>query len=61
VAVRAASHEGAPRRRVLVVGDEAEARRLRESGVAAAFRRESDGAAEYASAWGFTEVIERKP
>jgi ATP phosphoribosyltransferase regulatory subunit len=63
VAVRAASKSPPRKRRVLVVGDEAEARRLRERGVAAAFRREREGAAEYASAWGFTEVVdpERKP
>ena len=55
-AVRAAAPPEAARARVLVVGDEGEARRLRESGVAAAYRRESEGAEEYARAWGFTEV-----
>ncbi len=55
-AVRAAAPPGAARARVLVVGDEAEARRLRESGVAAAYRREPEGADEYARAWGFTQV-----
>ena len=60
LAVRAAEASPAPRRRVLVVGDEAEAKKLRESGVAAAFRRETEGAAEYARAWGFTEVQEKR-
>lgn len=58
VAVRAASPPAAGRRRVLVLGDEAEARRLRDAGVAAAVRHERDGAVEYANAWGYTEVLD---
>jgi ATP phosphoribosyltransferase regulatory subunit len=64
LAVRAASTGPAPRERVLVIGDGAEARALRERGVVAVERAERAGADEYARAWGFTRVVgprERKP
>jgi ATP phosphoribosyltransferase regulatory subunit len=56
-AVRAAKGPSVPRERVLVVGDEAKARALRERGVAAVVHAR-EGAKEYATAWGFTQVEE---
>jgi ATP phosphoribosyltransferase regulatory subunit len=57
LAVRAAKGPSAPRERVLVVGDEAKARELRDRGVVAVVHGR-DGAREYASAWGFTRMEE---
>jgi len=60
LAARAAQPRSEPRVRVLVVGDEGKARDLRARGVACAFRAESEGATEYARAWGFTKIVTEK-
>jgi len=57
LAVRTANGATKPRERVLVVENEAKARALREQGVACVVHGR-DGAKEYASAWGFTRVVE---
>jgi ATP phosphoribosyltransferase regulatory subunit len=59
-AVRMADRAPEKRERVLVIGDEAEARALRERGVACAVCRDPDGAEEYARAWGFTRVVQKE-
>ena len=57
LAARVALGAKAPRERVLVVDNEAKARELREKGIACVVHGR-DGAKEYASAWGFTRVVD---
>ena len=57
LAVRAARGARPARERVLVVDDETKARALREKGVACVVHGR-EGAKEYASAWGFTRVVD---